>query len=417
MTAASWSLRLSPWRGLVLVAIIGSSSSLGFAWEQPVEVAAAKPVSPRWTPVEKALPTRIAIKDPQAAFERLTSHTWGNASRTFVQFNADGTYRHKVTTEVPKMGCPVGLPNFDHRGTWTMRWKDDHGLVQLETGDMLAIAFTEKQLFFTNSWLPRIDRLMDRPPQPQPAPAPKSYAELSTFRPNALYAKLAGARLKKTDRFNWFMYPTRVQFDPAGRFGAQFRGGECTMEGFWSLTVQGTQLFTVAEENQCDLRGPGTAAIGASNEIPEFEEDLVLFYGTSWRPETSKDDDQVFSFDSYSHSVRVTGRLTQPLRKGVAAKLELSFKAKNGDYDLEEIAISQSSYQRSGAGFRLLGEAKPLATLKLGTRLAQGKSITREVEIVPAYAGADVSLDFDFHYKDVRQTYHGRRGFLGPVEP
>lgn len=417
MASAFWAHRRLPqWALLVLVAN-GVSVGPGFVRGQSGGPAAARPMERRLTPCEDIVPKRVAIADPQAAFVRLTSHDWGDAAKMLVQFHADGTYRHKVTTKPPSMGCGVGLPNFDRRGTWTMRWNDDHGLVQLETGDMLAIAFADKRMFFGHSWLLQIDRLPGTAPPDQSSIPPKSYAQLSTFKPNALHAKLAGARWRKSDRFNLFMYPTQVQFDPLGRFSAQFREGECKMEGFWSLTGQGTQLLTVGEENQCDLRGPGTGSIGASPETPEFEDDLMLFYGTSYRPESSKADDQVFAFDAYSNSVRLTGRLTKPLKKGVAAELELTFKAKNGDYELQEIAISQAVHKFNGKGYSLASEIKPLATLKLGCRVDQGKTITRSVAIVPVYAGADVSLDFDFRYRDARQEYHGRRGFIGPVEP
>ncbi len=404
------------WSARILMMVIGATTGAGFVRGQPGGTTGAKPVDLRLTPVAAGTPTRITIADPRSAFARLTAHAFGDSAKTLIQFNADGTYRHKVTTHPPPMGCPVGLPNFDRHGTWTMRWNKDHGMVQLETGDMLAIAFADKSMFFGQLWLPQRDRLGNQP-QDLPIHPAKSYAELSTFKPNALHAKLGGARWRKSDRFNLFMYPTQVQFDPLGRFSAQFREGACKMEGFWSLTGQGTQLLTVGEENQSDLRGPGTGSIGASPENPEFEDELMLFYGTSYRPESSKADDQVFAFDAYSNSVRVTGRLTKPLKKGVAAELELTFKAKNGDYELEEIAFSQAVYKFNGKGYSLASEIQSLARLKLGCRLDQGKTITRNVAIMPVYAGADVSLDFDFRYRDARQEYRGRRGFFGPVEP
>lgn len=356
-------------------------------------------------------PERITKIEPADAFAKLTANAWGDPNRSFVQFNNDGTYRRKVKTEVSAGECPVGLPNFDHRGQWTMKWKDDHGMIQLETGDMLAFALGKNALFFVDRWLPHIDRNLDPTTKPKLA-----LEDILKFRDQPTYSKLADTNWKKSNSFDVFRLPTKIKLDSFGGLRLEYRDGECRAEGAWSLVDKGTKLLRYYEKDSCDLRRPGVPETGSTDERLDLSEQNVQFFGGDYRPESIKSDKQIFTFDSFSGSVKTTLIWNGSFQKGKTIECEIQFTAVDRDYVLDQIVMEQTECQLIQKGISVKGDTKSIGTIKLNMKLAHGKTTVHKMEFTPAVSGPYIGTNIVFRYQNDRQEYTGRQMFFSAVK-
>ncbi|MEI8211825.1 MAG: hypothetical protein WCI02_06735 [Planctomycetota bacterium] len=349
-------------------------------------------------------PDRLTVEKSQSAEERLTAYGWGDPEKTHIQFYSDGTYLLKVHTDVPFGGCPVGVPNFERNGIWRLKWSKDHGLVQWETGEALAVAFSEEELFLgLQGWLPSFPKI---PAKPVDGNA-KALGDLSS---NSLYQMIANTRWRKSDPFNLFMYPTQIHFDDAGRFHAVYRNGECSSDGSWSLTRGGTKLGLVPDPNACDQRGNGTASIGSNEETPAMHEGMLVFYGASYFPEDAPADSAAFTFDAYSGTVRLTGKYQGALKKGTPTSIEWVFTA-NGTYQLESLKIEQWGAVIDGQSVSTEGESTVLLEIPLDRQLTSEEPYRVSKSITPTLSG-DVFLTCTVRFRSPQQPFASYKNFF-----
>jgi hypothetical protein len=354
-------------------------------------------------------PVRLTLENSQSAEERLTAHGWGDPGKTHIQFYSDGTYHLKVHTDVPFGGCPVGVPNFERNGNWRLTWSKDHGLVQWETGEALAVAFSEEELFLgLQGWLPSFPKI----PGKQVEGNAKALGDLSS---NSLYQMIANTRWRKSDPFNLFMYPTQIQFDDAGRYHAVYRDGECSSDGSWSLSSGGTKLGLVPDPNACDQRGDGTASIGSNEETPMLHEGMLVFYGSSYFAEDAPADSVAFTFDSYSDVVRLTGKYQGALKKGTPTSIDWVFTA-NGTYELESLKIEQWGAVLEGRSVSTKEESTVLLEMPLDRQLTFEEPYRVSKSITPTLSG-DVFLMCTVRFRNPQQPFASYKNFFVRIAP
>jgi hypothetical protein len=370
----------------------------------PEQPAVADPaMADEWPPVTE-------VADADEAFDRLTAHIWGDREGSHVLFRRDGAYRWY---SMPDPLC--GTPNFDRQGKWSLRWFATHGCVVLDSGAALAIQFRGDGLFFIERMAPRGQAIEYTDDERR-----RTRRDLPLLEPLPLAAQLTRHGWRKSDEFNLFMYATRIRFTGDARFLATYRHGECQHGGFWSVVPETrgggrrvTMLVPRSDPNTCDLRGPGEAAIAASNEEPQLRDGMLVFFGSSYYPEDGPTGGHTFTFDRYGNSVRVTGRCTGRFRVGEPKEIEVTFE--NTDLHgspkrLDKLRITQQRIQFEGNG--AADKPQVLRETLLGFTLKEtGSREVRRIQITPAVAGEHVHLNFELDYADSRQSYHAYQGY------
>lgn len=348
----------------------------------------------------------------QSAFERLTSKVWGIEKESFIQFRQDGSYRWKKVDQIAPYLCPVGVDRFDREGLWKLQWKDDHGIVQLETGDLLSIAFRQGQLVLQGELIPAAKNVV--PPKED---TPKEIRVMAPKKMPAIIEKLCQHSWRKSNRFDLFMYPTTVRFDMYGRYSAEFRDGECKAGGFWSLTGSEQNLTLTPDPNQCDQRGNSTASVGEHNSRPIFKHDMLIFFGVSYLPEGHDKTKQKFTFDRYQNSVRTTGWYSGDLQKNQPKKLTLHFENMSQySKQLESLKVTLEEYSATRGKPENAAAKSTLLELELDVSLEHtGSEYSKTVEITPRVAG-EVVLTFNLSYRDSQQEYHGYNNYFGTID-
>jgi hypothetical protein len=217
---------------------------------------------------------------------------------------------------------------------------------------------------------------------------------------------------RKTNDFDRFMLPDEVTFEKTGRFTARYRGGACTHGG--RISWDKSYLVPLSDPNTCDERGGRTASIGASNEVPAFVADLMVFYASSYRPDANAGATQtrVFFFDPYSDSLRVRGEMDGPLRAGQPTTVRLTYEnLVDRPRDLKSFKVTAQGLVPTNDGFTARDAAVSLVSRDYTERIAARGAFRDSVTITPPAPGR-ISLVLALEYADDRQPWKGSRGFI-----
>jgi hypothetical protein len=213
------------------------------------------------------------------------------------------------------------------------------------------------------------------------------------------------------------MLPDAVTYASTGRFEASYRSGACAHGGHFSWDKG--MLTPVSDANQCDLRGPTTAQIGVGNDWPWYDDDLLVLYEASYRPDSSPSTRRVFIFDPYSDSLTVRGEFDGALTANTTTELTVQFQ---NVQDLQrqllglQVTAQTVTPAADGNGFVASGQEVTLASRDYtGVVLAPQAAHTDTFPVTPPESAENVLFRFTVDYSDERQPYHGSRDFLTAV--
>lgn len=248
------------------------------------------------------------------------------------------------------------------------------------------------------------------------AAASGSLASLDDVAMPAGYSRLLG-EWTKSNPFDLFMHATELRFDRGGRFFAMHESG-CSYGGAFSWDKG---IFTpISDANACDTRGPTTASIASSNDEPEWDGDMLVFYSSSYRPKGAAGP-ATFYFDPYSRELRVRGELEGSLRNGTPSRIRLRLDnrvARARTLESLTVKLAASVPSADGKGFSI--EAPPHVVGErdfAGAVVAPNGTHDDEITITPDVAGEHIYLDIAIAYRDDRQPYKGSRSYQVRVEP
>lgn len=355
---------------------------------------------------------RERIDDVQQVRKRITSKRWQIQDDSFIQFNDDDTYFLRMRTKSNWGECGVGLANFDRLGVWKLKWEQDHGMVHLENNDMLAVAVAKEHLFFTNAWtaaMPRVDQA-EFGKELYQHNLTKHTVNVGSLE-NELYTQLANTKWRKSNRFDLFMYPTSVCFDSAGRYIAEYRDGDCSAEGHWSLEGQGTKLSSCPENNACDLRGI-SASITSGPEAPLFVDNMVVFHGAAYVPDSARHDENVFFHDLVD--MRVIGKYRGNLEQAKKTKIELTVFAPTVS-TLSNVKVTSQRLVAADQCYTADGELSMIGKSQIEQSVTVGTPNYFPIEITPSISGI-VWLSFEVEYQSKEQTKQTRLGVITEVK-
>ncbi len=106
-------------------------------------------------------------------------------------------------------------------------------------------------------------------------------AVLSPTMPSVM-RRLVANPWRKSNDFDLERIAETLRFAADGTFEATYRSGTCAHAGTYS--INSGELHAIAADNHCQPGG-GTARVGASNESPRFDGEMLVFYASSYVPE------------------------------------------------------------------------------------------------------------------------------------
>lgn len=350
-------------------------------------------------------------------FEFLTKNRWQDAgcgqggllapTCTTVEFRKNGNFSWTAFSDYPERG---------QSGKWNLRLTEENaGIVYLSDGSVISFMREGDDLGFTISQFMPAEDIVYELNESQ-----LTRDDLSIVEPSETYNKLIANPWEKSNDFDLFRIPESIVFKENGRFFASYRDGQCSHGGFWSLdhgAIPHLILIPFSDTNDCDLRGYD-ASIAASNEWPRFQDELLIFYSSSYYNAEERIRKKVFSFDSYSGSVRVTGEYDGTFTRGVPVSVDFMFEnVTDREMELGKFEIAMQNMKLVKGGLGRDGEEVVLLTKDYtGINLPPGKDMQDQFTIIPSVSGEYVYFTIRLDFKDVRQSYGGYESYIVGVD-
>jgi hypothetical protein len=345
---------------------------------------------------------RICVPgDDAAMYATLTAQRWGACGSNVglcLALSADGSY-HAVRGE--------GDYEITASGTWNFVARDaQSGLACLDDGSVIDFALTDQGLVWgLVGALPPRDALAatgTRDALPDLLPAPEFYA-------------LTRRRWAKTNDLDLYGIATSFALHRDGTFDAAFRGGECTIAGTFSLvaTDQGFELNPRPQPNTCDTRSGGSqASLGASNEKPVIDGDILRLYAASYRDAEATSDEQSLSFTSYGgYSLRVDARWHGTLSEEALPWAFTMHNASTRVQTVTSLRVSITPIADSGNGFSPTGPEEIVVDRMLHEAVAPGGAYSRTEDVAVAASGLWL-IEIDVSSFDEIQRYDNQRNYV-----
>ncbi len=359
---------------------------------------------------DPSIPALNAAEFEAALFDRLAAHVWdNNVSGAFghnerLSLRRDGTYHWKRRSDVTERD-QSGAWNFVVSGKTT-------GVVRLSATGDLPFAFVDEKLCVVGI------RFVRGEPMAYTEKEKKITAsDLKPVPARETTLRLAATAWVKTNSFEDYRLPDRLEFSADGRYTAQYRGGACRHGGLWGLEFERNgradpgrvDFFTWADEHSCDLRPSG--AKGVSVYPLTFSGDLLLI-AESYAPVDKKPTNNIFIFDRYYNSMRTRGEYAGKLTAGQPTKIEFAHESASGDdYDLKSLEIEFPKQTIGEHGPQVQGELKWVLRKDLSGRKAKRDAPYRHtVEVTPPFAGPGWFYIRPI-YADWSQSYDGYQSY------
>jgi hypothetical protein len=252
------------------------------------------------------------------AFDALTSHVWGAVERgpygftETLKFERGGQYHwFRMSDYVER----------DGKGAWRIDALDkSSGVIRLYGPGDLPFQIEGDKLWLGHSQLTRGDPIKFTDEQRR-----NTVRDLSQPEPMEMTKRFAATAWVKTNPFDDYRCPERIEFDLNGRYMAIYRGGTCRNGGLWGLMRgsrgDGRSWYTFvgrADPNECGFGG--ATAVIAGHRI-QFADNLLLL-DQSYAPAAERPANNVFVFDRYGDSVQTRGEFAGALVKDRPLRIE-----------------------------------------------------------------------------------------------
>lgn len=373
-------------------------------------VPAPTPATPEPTkPADNRKP--VSQTEDDKMFDFLTRNLWEDSKCRVNLTRANGPQLQPTCTrfEFRKGGAYSwtaisDVPEIMKNGRWNFRLTDTQsGVIFLDDGSVIAFSREVDDLIILPGWLGTL--MPSKETQYGTKEALLTRDSLRTIQPSTFYKELIGTSWHKANDFDLYRQPDLITFNDDGRFFASYRRGECTHEGYWSLS--GRRLTPHSDPNECDFR-TAKASIAAGNSYPRIQDSLLVFYSSSYYADDQKTREKVFVFDRYGGTIEVKGEYSGTFVKDVPVPVHITFRNTNltASYDLEQFSITQQRLKRGSNSHSSDGQQLILnATDFNGIRLAPGDTHETDVTITPTISGEYVFLGVDLRFRDSRHVF------------
>ena len=240
---------------------------------------------------------------------------------------------------------------------------------------------------------------------------------LPAVEPSPLFTDLVATSWVKTNSLDLDSVATSFTLFEDGTFTAEYRDGECTHGGTFS--VVGDELQPRNDDNFCRSGTP--ANLAASNERPVFDAaGRLVFYRGAYRDAGIETEERFLAFSNYGgdNGLYVTAEWTGDLALGAGTEWTLTVRnAGSMPQTVTWLGISLQGLVASGNGYTADGpEVMLIDDIITGVELAPGETWSTVEAFTPAAAPGTspdwASLDIAVDSFDAGQPYSNARGFL-----
>ncbi|MFN0019453.1 MAG: hypothetical protein ACKVP0_14400 [Pirellulaceae bacterium] len=346
--------------------------------------------------------------DDSRVFDDLTAHVWlrGEPGQfgfaESIRLRRGGEYHWQRRSDIIER---------DDQGRWALVvGKKDHSLLRLSKSAEAPLRIEKDKLFLGSIAFERGEKIVY-----DEAERKLGLADLKPVEASENFQKLTRTAWVKTNPFDDYREPQKIEFDASGGFLASYRGDECRTKGIWQLIVEGefTRFIARTEENSCDLRG-GSAML--PSDRLRFVDDLMLL-GAPYAPLDKKPKRNVFIFDRYGNSVRTRGEFDGSFTKGRAVRIDLTHEGGPiKEYKLVSLDIGFQKCEIGKSGIKPIGKMEAVLHKDLAeTIVTWAKPHRQTVEFTPPLAGR-VIFQIQLKYQNFSQPFEAPQKYVMQVQ-
>jgi hypothetical protein len=348
-----------------------------------------------------------------AMYDALTAPSWFVRSRcessdrlpptcNRVRLSGDGTYTWTAFSDYPER---------DQAGAWSFRARDEtSGLVCLDNGSVVDVALSPTGGL---RWGP----LGELDPEDRLEPGPGRDA-LPTISVDLLFVDLTASTWAKTNEMELYRLPTSLTLRRDGTFEAEFRGGECTASGTFSLLREETfrdshlELWSTTAPNRCDTRNGGSPFVLGG--LPRLEDGRLDLGDSQYRDAANETARRYLAFSSYGNDagLTVTATWDGALRAGAETSWEITLHSGADPQLVSSLRIDLTPMMMTTDGFTATGPAALVVDRALDAMIRAVDALrVGDVVFTPGPAGWTM-LHVEVDSSSGLQSYRNQESFL-----
>lgn len=337
--------------------------------------------------------------------KKLTINTWCNKSAENSQsllaptqknysFKNDGTYNWSHFSDYPEGG---GSGNWNFQKT-----TEDGGIIFLDSGDVI-------RFFLNKNGTLSLEAMVLDACEPLNISDNYSADKLPKVEPSTLFKQITTNSWYKTNDFDLFRLPSKIELKSNGKYVAEFNADECSYTGFWSL--RSNQIIRQVPSDNCDFRTKGKPSFN-SYQV-KLDRNTIVFEGALYSAIQNPKAGIIWSDLRYSGVVEMKITYQRPIQAGVKNMFNVELKNVSSDnLTFKNFIISQEQYKRTSDSYNAVGSKNTLMSQNFSSLvLAPGKVHSFPLEVTFSGTG-EVGITIEVNFEDKTQPYRGYESYV-----
>lgn len=339
-------------------------------------------------------------------FKQLTKNSWCNKSETAgfsgglpptsknYTFNANGTYKWSHFSDYPEGGGS---------GSWNFqKTTEGGGIIFLDSGDVLRFTLNKGgSLSLESMVLDACGSLI--------VSSGYSSDKLPKVEPSALFKQVTANSWYKTNDFDLFRLPSKIELKSNGEYVAEFNNGECSYIGFWSLRSK--QIVRQIPAENCDFRTIGEPSF-LRYEV-KLDENTIVFESALYSINQNQKIGTIWSDSRYGGVAEMKIIYQRPIQSGVKNTFNVELKNVSKDnLTFKNFVIFQEQYNRTNDNYNATGAKSILANQNFTSLvLIPGQVSSFPLDVTFSGSG-EIGVTIEANFERKTQPYKGNESYV-----
>lgn len=338
-------------------------------------------------------------------FKQLTKNSWCDKSaensksllaptRKNYSFKGDGSYTWSHFSDYPE-GGGSGKWNFQ-------KTTEGGGIIFLDSGDVFRFTLNKSGSLSLEAMVLDIC-------EPLNGSSNYSSNNLPKIEPSAVFKQITASPWYKTNDFDLFRLPSKIELKSNGEYVAEFNNGECSYTGFWSLRSK--QIIRQVPAENCDFRTLGKPSFH-SYEV-KLDGDTIVFESALYGANQNQNTGTIWSDLRYSGVAEMKITYQRPIQNGVKNTFNVELKnVSAGNLTFKNFVISQEQYKRTNDSYNATGAKSTLANQNFTSLvLAPGQIYSFPLDVTFSGSG-EIGVTIEANFEGKTQPYRGYESYV-----
>lgn len=338
-------------------------------------------------------------------FKQLTKNSWCDKSaensksllaptRKNYSFKGVGSYAWSHFSDYPE-GGGSGKWNFQ-------KTTEGGGIIFLDSGDVLRFTLNKGGSL-------SLEAIVLDACEPLNGSSDYSSDKLPKVEPSAVFKQITADSWYKTNDFDLFRLPSKIELKSNGEYVAEFNNGECSYTGFWSL--RSNQIIRHIPAENCDFRTIGKPSFHSYKA--KLDGDTIVFEGALYSANQNQKTGTIWSDLRYGGVAEMKITYQRPIQSG--AKNTLNVELKNASSDnltFKNFIISQEQYKRTNDSYNAGSTKNTLAGQNFTSLvLIPGQVYSFPLDVT--FSGSEeIGVTVEANFEGKTQPYRGYESYV-----